>query len=226
MAPRWRGGRLSCDGPVALVGAGPLAPEVLGRCLALSVGAMAADGGARALIAAGRMPDAVIGDLDSFDVGTVPAERVLHLRGQDDTDLEKCLARIDAPLVLGAGFLGGRVDHELAAINVLARLATRAVPPCVLLGAEDAVFAIPARMSLALPPGTRVSLFPLAPVRGRSAGLRWPIDGVDFAPDGRVGTSNRVADGAAGVLLEMGGPGMIGIVPAASFGAVVAAFLG
>ncbi len=226
MAATWRDGRLSCPGPIALVGAGPVAPEALDRCLAMSAGTMAADGGARALIAAGRMPDAVIGDLDSLDPGTVPAERVLHLRGQDDTDLEKCLARIDAPLVLGAGFLGGRVDHELAALGVLARLAGRGAPPCVLLGAQDAVFAVPSRLSLALPPGTRVSLFPFGTVRGRSSGLRWPIDGIAFAPAGRVGTSNRVADGAERIELEMDGPGMIGIVPVRSIGAVVAGLTG
>jgi len=30
----------------------------------------------------------------------------------------------------------------------------------------------------------------MAAVQGRSGGLRWPIDGLPFAPDGRIGTSN------------------------------------
>ncbi len=40
-------------------------------------------------------------------------------------------------------------------------------------------------------PGTRVSLYPMGPARGSSQGLEWPIDGIDFAPGQRVGTSNR-----------------------------------
>ena len=32
----------------------------------------------------------------------------------------------------------------------------------------------------------------MGPVKGTSTGLRWPIDGLDFAPDGMIGTSNEV----------------------------------
>ena len=48
-----------------------------------------------------------------------------------------------------------------------------------------------------LPAGTRVSLFPMAPVTGLpSEGLRWPLDGLAFAPDARVGTSNQALGGS------------------------------
>lgn len=221
----WRGARLRASGPVALVGAGPVPPGTLDVCLSRSVAAVGADGGAAALLAAGRMPDAVIGDLDSLSAEGVPADRILRVAGQDDTDLEKCLDRIDAPMVLGAGFLGGRVDHELAAMNVLARRALAGSAPCVLLGAHDAAFAVPRRIVLAMVPGDRMSLFPMVEVSGRSTGLHWPIGGIVFAPDGRIGTSNRVADAADEVVLAMDAPGMICIVPAARFGAVIAGLL-
>lgn len=218
-----RGDRLRSDRPVALVGAGPAPEAALSACLARAGMAVAADGGARWLLAAGRMPDMVIGDLDSFEPGEVPQDRVLHVAGQDDTDLEKCLSRIDAPLVLGAGFLGGRIDHGLAAMNALAARAADGGRPCILVGEQDAAFALPSRLEIALPAGTRVSLFPMAPLRGRSDGLRWEIDGLDFAPWGRIGTSNRIADGRSGAVIAMDGPGMIGIVPAGHLDAVIAA---
>ena len=217
---------LRAAGPVALIGAGPAPPEALAACLARAAAVVAADGGAAAAIAAGRMPDRVIGDLDSLAPGTVPADRIVRVAGQDDTDLEKCLARIAAPLILGAGFLGGRVDHGLAAMNVLARRAAAGAPPCVLVGSQDAVFAVPRRLVLALREGDRVSLFPMAPVAGRSEGLRWPIGGIGFAPDGRVGTSNRVAAPDGRVALAMDGPGMIGIVPASRLDAAIAGLTG
>ncbi|MEP3550075.1 MAG: hypothetical protein ABJN09_00090, partial [Marinomonas sp.] len=58
--------------------------------------------------------------------------------------------------------------------------------------------------------GDVVSLMPLAPVQGRSVGLEWPIDGLDFAPGGRIGTSNRAL---GPVKLEISGPDMLLILP-------------
>ena len=51
---------------------------------------------------------------------------------------------------------------------------------------------------------------PLTPVTGRSQGLEWPIDGLDFAPGGRTGTSNRAL---GPVTLEIDGPDMLLILP-------------
>jgi len=64
---------------------------------------------------------------------------------------------------------------------------------------------------LELSPGEVFSLFPMAPVRGTSTGLEWPIAGLDFAPAGRIGTSNRVA--ASRVELSFDAPGMLVILP-------------
>ena len=55
---------------------------------------------------------------------------------------------------------------------------------------------------------------------GRSRGLAWPIAGLDFAPDRRIGTSNR-AEGA--VELSFDAPGMLTILPAAVLPAAIAA---
>lgn len=171
---------------------------------------VAADSGADWLRSIGRLPDALIGDLDSVsgDVrAAMPSGRVHEIAEQESTDFDKCLRNIRAPLVMGLGFLGARVDHMLAAMTVLLR---RADTPCILLGARDAVAHLPPTLALDLPVGTRLSLFPLAQVSGRSKGLEWPIDGLHMAPDGRVGTSNRVT---GPVMLDMSGPGMLIILP-------------
>jgi thiamine pyrophosphokinase len=70
--------------------------------------------------------------------------------------------------------------------------------------------------------GTRVSLFPMRPVRCRSDGLKWPLDGIDFAPDGMVGTSNEAT---APVQLEAEAPGMLLILPKAHLGLLVSQLL-
>ncbi|MGR3540580.1 MAG: thiamine diphosphokinase [Hasllibacter sp.] len=206
---------LASGGTVALIGGGP--PDGIAEVLSRAGRLVAADGGAAACLAAGRMPDAVIGDLDSLDAASraaIPAGRVHRIADQDDTDFEKCLHRIDAPLVIAAGFLGGRVDHALAAMGALPRF-----PRCVLVGARDCVRALPAgETRLDLPAGCRVSLFPLAPVTGRSEGLEWPIDGLELAPTGRVGTSNRAL---GPVRLLMDGPGGLLVLPADRLDAMV-----
>lgn len=70
----------------------------------------------------------------------------------------------------------------------------------------------PPRLALRLPPGTRVSLYPMGRVHGESEGLRWPLDGLDFTPAERVGTSNESSTGE--VRLSFDAPRMLIILPA------------
>ncbi len=179
---------------------------------------VAADGGANVAVAAGRIPDAVIGDFDSLTDATrnaIPQDRLHYIAEQDSTDFEKCLQRITAPLILALGFTGARIDHELAVWNVLAR---RRDLRCIVIGGEDIVFVAPPRLELDLAPGTRVSLFPMSPVSGDSTGLRWPIGGIGFAPDGRSGTSNE-ATGRVELTFDAGA--MLVILPRAALATVI-----
>ena len=201
---------ISSDSAVTLLGAGPVSLRFLKEILELAPFVVAADGAAATALELGQLPDAVIGDFDSLKRETrarIPAERLHHVVEQTSTDFEKCLSRISAPLILALGFTGRRLDHELAVYNALVCHPRK---PCVVLGEHDLVFHAPPKLSLDVKPGTRVSLFPFAPVTGRGTGLVWPIDGLQFAPDGRIGTSNA-AKGP--VTLEFDGPGMLVIMP-------------
>ncbi len=206
---------------VTLVGGGRVGARDLARALALAPHLVAADGGANRLLALGMTPAAVIGDMDSISRAAQAAfAEVLHpVPAQDDTDFDKALARVHAPFVIGLGFTGARVDHGLA---VLAGLLRRPDLPCFLLGSADVIFLAPPKLALFLPRGTRVSLFPLGPVAGRSTGLDWPIDGIDFAPDRAIGTSNRATGGR--VSLEFDAAKMLVILPRAQLGAALAGF--
>ncbi|WP_375175333.1 thiamine diphosphokinase [Pseudooceanicola sp.] len=170
-----------------------------------------ADSGAALARRAGLDPVAVIGDFDSIlseDRAALDPARLYEVDEQESTDFDKALARIGAPVVLGVGFTGGRLDHQLAVMTGLALQPDR---PCVLVGEEDVICLCPPRLSLELPVGSRLSLYPLAEMRGTSQGLEWPIDGLPLRPDGRVGTSNRVS--AATVELTMQTAAMLLILP-------------
>ncbi|MCM2561416.1 thiamine diphosphokinase [Lutimaribacter sp. EGI FJ00015] len=198
------------DTPLLLVGGGE-ADSATVRCLhALAPEVVAVDSGAATALAAGVMPRAVVGDMDSLDPETraqIDPARIHTISEQVSTDFDKALRSVVTPLVLGAGFMGARRDHELANYNALVRHAHR---PCILVGGDEIVMLAPPDLHLDLAAGTRVSLFPMRPVRGHSHGLRWPIDGIDFAPHGRVGTSN-MATGP--VRLTFDEPGMLLILP-------------
>lgn len=196
---------------ITLAGGGPFTARDLSLCRARAPVVVAADGGADRLLRFGVMPEAVIGDFDSLSSlarAEIPLSRQHPVAEQESTDFDKALRSVVAPIVLALGFVGARLDHGLAAFNTLAARADRR---CVLIGPKDLAFAAPPRLLLDLVPGDVLSLFPMASMAGRSIGLEWPINGLQFAPDGRIGTSNRVV--ARKVHLEFDGPGMLVIVP-------------
>ncbi|WP_292294530.1 thiamine diphosphokinase [Marivita sp.] len=192
------------DEPVLLVGGAVGDNAQLAALLDKAGTVIAADSGGDWLRAVGRLPDLLIGDLDSVSEATraaLPPEQVHRIAEQDSTDFDKAIRSISAPLIVGIGFLGGRVDHLLAAMTVLARYPDRAI---VLVGDRDVVAHVPPTLDLPLAPGMRVSLFPMRPVRGVSVGLRWPIDGLTLSPDTRVGTSN-LAEGPVSITPQEAG---------------------
>lgn len=208
--------------PVTLIGGAEVNNQGLERALALAPGIVAADGGADTALIHGLTPDAVIGDFDSISESArdvLPAAHQHPIEDQDSTDFDKCLSNIHAPLIIGVGFSGARLDHQLAAFNTLVR---HPAQRCVLLGEGDLAFLCPPSLRLDLPVGTTLSLFPMGAVEGISDGLHWSIAGLNFAPDGRVGTSNRTT---GPVFLNMTAPKMLVILPHDALEAVAEALL-
>jgi thiamine pyrophosphokinase len=208
---------------VTLAGGGPISARDLKFALARAPVAVAADSGADRLLRLGVVPEAVIGDMDSISArarAEIPVELQHLVAEQQTTDFDKALRLIDAPLVLALGFAGARLDHGLAAFSTLIAQAERR---CILIGPQDVAFAAPPRLELELQPGEPLSLFPMAQVTGRSEGLEWPIAGLKFAPDGLIGTSNRVA--ARRVVLNFDRRGMLVILPRRWLDAAIKALL-
>lgn len=93
---------------------------------------IAADGGIDALLAMGKAPDIFIGDFDSVKdtvLSRIPGCEILRLpKEKDDTDtvaaIKVGIERGCADFALYGG-VGGRLDHTLANIEILAYLASR-----------------------------------------------------------------------------------------------------
>ena len=196
--------------PITIVGGAHFSQELLLESLGRAPVVYAADGGANLCMQYECQPKQVIGDLDSLSPSlrsSMGPSRVIHVAEQDTTDFEKLLIRVDAPFMLAIGFMGGRVDHQMAVQTVLTAYAHRKI---ICMGDEDVIFVSPPEIDLPLNAGTRVSLYPMAPVQARSTGLHWPTDGLSFAPDGQIGTSNHAT---GPVTLLPSAPRMLVVLP-------------
>ena len=116
---------------------------------------------------------------------------------QESPDFEKALTRVTAPVIFAIGFTGGRIDHTLWALNVMARYPQKTV---LLIDDDDVSFIAPVPNTyLNLPAGSRVSLMPLGPITITATGLQWSV--TDFAMDvvGKTSGSNAACGGEIAV---------------------------
>jgi thiamine pyrophosphokinase len=187
---------LSFEGLLVFVGGGAVDRELL-RDLYLSGGHLVgADGGADEIVAAGLVPEAIIGDFDSLKNPDewLGRTQLIRIAEQDTTDFEKTLYSTQAPVTVALGMTGKRFDHTLAALDAVTRYARERV--IILVDEADIAVALTGSFAFEVADGERVSVHPLQPIRfRRSIGLKYPLDGLRLAPGERTGTSNEATDG-------------------------------
>ena len=215
--------QLCFDTPLVLVGGGEIDGPRL-RAWGGIYPVIAVDSGADQARAHGVEPVVITGDMDSISSpDAFPQSRILPTPDQDRTDFDKALSLVEAPLILCLGFLGRRFDHALAAINTMARSGKDRM---VLIGPHDAMIFRRGDVALELEAETRVSIWPMGEQDFLSSdGLEWPLDGLKLAPGGKIGTSNRVAEGQGAIRITAAadGGGYFVIVPADQAGQLIKA---
>ncbi len=200
-------GVLRFPGLLVVVGGGTIDPDVLSELRQMSGRFIAADGGAIGLAENGLMPEAIIGDLDSVgDLSRFADARIVRIAEQETTDFEKALYSTAAPVTVGVGMTGKRLDHTLAALDAIARHA--AGRHLILVDEHDMALAVVGDLALTVEPGERVSVHPLTAVSfAQSLGLDYPLDGLMLAPGVRTGTSNRATTGPFAITVQPGQKG-------------------
>ena len=201
---------------IVVAGGRPSAGEAWKRWVRPGDLVIGADGGAAQALAWGLTPDLVIGDMDSLpDAARAGLEAngrafIVHPRAKDETDLELALTYavdrgFDDIIILGA--LGGRLDHTLANVLLLALPRLAGAQVRIVDGGQVALLARPGRpVTLHGQPGDLVSLLPLGGDASgvTTAGLAWPLDG-DTLPFGASrGVSNEMTAPLARVQVEAG----------------------
>lgn len=181
---------LTFKDPITLVGSAYVSPENFKATTQFASNVVAADGGANICLQYGVKPKAVIGDLDSIEETSkaqIDEDSIHFVSSQDDTDFEKSLKRINAPLILGVGFLGDRLDHQMAVQTALVKHYNKKI---LLIGSHDIVFLTPPEFSVTLKNDCRVSLYPMAKCTVVSKGLKWKTEDIVLSPLNTIGTSN------------------------------------
>lgn len=195
-------------GTVYIVGAGEFTPKGFHPQKADLV--LAADGGYEALRRHRVRPGLVLGDMDSIPRLPEGIGRLRFPVMKDDTDLA-----LGIRLALGRGYsrfklygaLGGRLDHSLANLQLLAGLAKQGCRGAII--ASGLVVRAVSGGTLRLPPmkkGLRVSVFAWGePARGVSLqGLKYPLMDASLDAFTPLGVSNEANGQAAEISVKSG----------------------
>lgn len=175
-----------------------------------------ANGGAARALAWGLLPDLVIGDMDSLPetarsiLVAVGCRFVEHPRAKDETDLELALVHAvqeGAQEIVVLGALGGRLDHTLANILLLALPSLAGVSVRIAEGDQQALLAHSGEIiELEGAPGDLVSLVPLGgdACGVTTRGLAWALEEDTLRFGSSRGVSNEMTSGKAGIRVGEG----------------------
>jgi len=185
---------------------------------------VAADGGLDRAASLGLTVDVVVGDLDSVSPAALAAAEaagtrvIRHPVAKDATDLELALdaaLRFEPERILVVGSAGGRLDHLLGSLLLLAADAYAGVEVDAQLG-RAAVHVVRGERRLRGRVGELVSLFALhGPATGVvTDGLAYPLRGETLPPGTSRGTSNVFV--AEEALVSVGGGVVVALRPTGS----------
>ncbi len=159
---------------------------------------LAVDAGFAHLEDVGRKPDMVVGDFDSL--GYVPrgVRTAKFSTHKDKSDMELALERakaMKATSIYAFGALGGRLDHTVANMQVLAKASEKGASVCA-IGLGEAVFFLtgPDTFEAEAREGGTVSVFALNDkVEGLfERGMEWDLDDVELTNRSSWGLSNEL----------------------------------
>ncbi len=175
-----------------------------------------ADGGIKHARKFNIIPRVVIGDLDSADPRclerlTAQGTSVLQYpRNKDELDTELALmeaVKRGATSITLLGCSGGRLDHTLAALQLMVPVALQGISVQMLAQGHRVIVVIPGR-PLVTPgeAGTILSMLPLTTcVRGiTTRGVKWPLTNAVFELGKPYGVSNEVTECEVRISIEEG----------------------
>lgn len=206
--------------PCAVVGAGEIADyPAVASLLADDAFVVCADGGLAHCQGLGVTPRLLVGDFDSLGGGEIPAglERIALSPDKNYTDswhaAQESLDRGHRRLLL-TGMLGGRLDHTLANLQLLAGCAAQGADALLTDGVVQALAHVgPGELLVPRRADCYFSLLALEQCRGVTIyGGKYPLDDYDLGCADPRAVSNEFAGGdvrvvkASGTLIVLSQP--------------------
>ena len=155
-----------------------------------------ADGGANSALKMNIIPDVIIGDLDSISSEALKkfksVSKIIRLKRQNDTDVEKCLKfaishKYDEALLLGA--TGNRLDHTFCNIGIVLKYFPQI--KISLIAENSSLKAYTGKVELKTYPGETISLYGISPeTKITSKGLKYELKNTSLPFGFRESTSN------------------------------------
>jgi thiamine pyrophosphokinase len=169
---------------------------------------LAADGAAELMLGIGIMPNAIIGDLDSFkniEGRSDISSEIVKIEDQDTTDFEKCLNYATAKgyrNILILGFHGGDLEHTLNNWSVFMRYG-RVLNLCIL---DRSRYGIALFDSILLETSAEeiISLIPQPYSLLTTENLKWELSGEPLALGVREGARNMAMDESIAISIHDG----------------------
>jgi thiamine pyrophosphokinase len=155
-----------------------------------------ADGGANSALKMGLVPDIIIGDLDSISDEALKefksVSKIIGLKRQNDTDVEKCLKyairkKFDEALLLGA--TGNRLDHTFCNLGIVLKFFPKI--KISLIAENSYLKPFSGNVELETFPGETISLYGISQkTKITSQGLKYELKNVSLPLGVRESTSN------------------------------------
>jgi len=175
---------------------------------------LAADGGTLHVLALGRTPDVIVGDLDSLPkeiqqkMQREQVEIVLYPRDKNETDLELALNHaftFNPSRVMIVGALGHRLDQTLGNLSLMAGPRLSKIDLRLDDGVEEAILCRD-QIEVHGRSGDIVSLIPWQGDVGgvTTSGLRWPLNAEILYANKTRGISNEMTAATAAIRVKSG----------------------
>ena len=169
-----------------------------------------ADGGADNARKLGVTPDFIIGDLDSVKKETLKffekKSRIIQIKRQNDTDVEKCLKfaikyNFNEAFLVGA--IGDRLDHSFCNIGIVIKFFDRI--KVRIISERSILTPCKGNVRLVSKPGELISLYGFnRQTRITSAGLKYPLKRTALPFGEKESTSNVALKESVELKIEKG----------------------
>ena len=182
------------DTPLIIIGNGDINHVAL-RDIAQLYPIVALDGAYQRVADLGFDCHEIIGDLDSLSKDSQLAARakgvrLVQIEEQDSNDFEKALYHYEASSYICFGLTGGRFDHTMASLHVMAKYSQD--KPVIAITNNEILTIHKGTIQLPTIAEALFAILPIAPISfTQSTGLAYPLDGLRLAIGEMISSSNQ-----------------------------------